>query len=401
MQNKKGYQHTTLGWIPEDWEVLKLNDIVKLISGQHLSANDINTTGEGTPYFTGPTDIVNDSSKITKWTTSKTQKARTNDILIVVKGSGVGQLFMHELNETIGLGRQLMGISYTPSLYLFYYLQTKLYYLRALSMGNMIPGLSRNDILSLDFVAPPLPEQTRIADCLSTWDTAIQSLRGLIEQKQQQKKWLMQQLLTGKKRLKGFEGKWKECKLNDVIKRVTTKNTELNDNVVTISAQRGFVRQEEFFNKRVASETLSGYYLIQKGDFAYNKSYSNGYPMGAFKRLDILDKAVVTTLYICFRPKNNVDADFLKYYFDGGQMVNGLMRIAQEGGRAHGLLNISLPDFFNLPLILPSKEEQTAIAQVLQCADTELELLQQQLAGLEEQKKGLMQLLLTGEKRLV
>lgn len=119
----------------------------------------------------------------------------------------------------------------------------------------------------------------------------------------------MQQLLTGKKRLvdpetgKAFEGEWEEVKLSKVFARVTEKNKGQSTNVVTISAQHGLIRQEEFFKKSIASETLDNYFILRKGQFAYNKSYSNGYPMGAIKRLNRYDDAVVTSLYICFEIK--------------------------------------------------------------------------------------------------
>jgi type I restriction enzyme S subunit len=150
---------------------------------------------------------------------------------------------------------------------------------------------------NLKLPIPPLPEQQKIAEILSTWDGAITNCKTTINTLKDRNKGLAQQLLTGNKRLSGFSDKWKKTQLGNIINRVTSKNEELNDTVVTISAQRGFVLQEDFFNKRVASDTLSGYYLINKGQFAYNKSYSNGYPMGAFKRLNDFEKAVVTTLY--------------------------------------------------------------------------------------------------------
>src|SRR5207237_3207704 len=119
---------------------------------------------------------------------------------------------------------------------------------------------------------------------------------------------------------------------------VSTRNVELNDNVVTISAQEGFVRQEDFFKKRVASSMLENYYLIEKGHFAYNRSYSNGYPFGAIKRLTKYDKGVVTTLYICFALKPQADADplFFEHYFEAGLLNAGLATVTNEGGRAHG-----------------------------------------------------------------
>lgn len=218
------------------------------------------------------------------------------------------------------------------------------------------------------------------------------------------KKWLMQNLLTGKKRLKGFEKeKWKETLISNVFDRVTRKNTEGNTTVVTISAQRGFVRQTDFFNKNIASEITDNYFLVEKGEFCYNKSYSNGYPWGATKRLKDFDKAVVTTLYICFGLKNskNNSGDFFEQFFEANFLDRGLTKIAHEGGRAHGLLNVTPSDFFALKITLPSKEEQTAIAKVLQTVDAEIQILKSKLEKLKEQKKGLMQQLLTGKKRLL
>ncbi len=214
----------------------------------------------------------------------------------------------------------------------------------------------------------------------------------------------MQNLLTGKKRLKGFEKeKWKETLISNVFDRVTRKNTEGNTTVVTISAQRGFVRQTDFFNKNIASEITDNYFLVEKGEFCYNKSYSNGYPWGATKRLKDFDKAVVTTLYICFGLKNskNNSGDFFEQFFEANFLDRGLTKIAHEGGRAHGLLNVTPSDFFALKITLPSKEEQTAIAKVLQTVDAEIQILKSKLEKLKEQKKGLMQQLLTGKKRLL
>jgi len=270
------------------------------------------------------------------------------------------------------------------------------------SSGSKMPRADWDLVSSFPFALPSLPEQRAIANILSTWDTAIQTTQALISQKEAEKKWFMQNLLTGKKRLKGFSGEWKEYHLSDIFNRVNRKNTEENTNVVTISAQRGFVKQTDFFNKTVASDTLNNYYLVEKGEFCYNKSYSNGYPWGATKRLLDFDKAVVTTLYICFaiRDIKRNSGDFFEHYFEANLLDRGLTRIAHEGGRAHGLLNVTPSDFFNLQITIPSLEEQSAIAQVLQTAGKEIELLKTKLEQQKLQKKGLMQVLLKGKVRV-
>jgi len=141
---------------------------------------------------------------------------------------------------------------------------------------------------------------------------------------------------------------------------------------------------------------------VEKGEFCYNKSYSNGYPWGATKRLNDFEKAVVTTLYICFGiiDTSKTNGDFFEQYFGANSLDRGLTKIAHEGGRAHGLLNVTPSDFFSLKIMIPEYEEQTAIAQILQAADKETQLLKAKTEKLREQKKGMMQLLLTGKKRL-
>ncbi|WP_327440802.1 restriction endonuclease subunit S [Proteus mirabilis] len=280
--------------------------------------------------------------------------------------------------------------------------------IESLVVGSNYPAINSSDVAGLHIYTPPYPEQKKIAKILSTWDKAIATTEKLIATSQQQKKALMQQLLTGKKRLvnpdtgKVFEGNWEEVKLSKVCSRLMEKNNGQSDNVVTISAQHGLIRQEEFFKKSVASETLDNYFILRKGQFAYNKSYSNGYPMGAIKRLNRYEDAIVTSLYICFEIKNhkNTSSCFLEQYFESGLLNRGLTKVAAEGGRAHGLLNVKPADFMALSLHIPVFKEQQKIASVLIAADKEIELLQAKLAHLKDEKKALMQQLLTGKRRV-
>ncbi|MEK4876022.1 restriction endonuclease subunit S [Bacillus sp. FSL W8-0102] len=194
---------------------------------------------------------------------------------------------------------------------------------------------------------------------------------------------------------------WSVVRLKDKFDRITTKNKKGVTNVLTISAQQGLINQEEFFNKSVASKDLSNYILLEKGDFAYNKSYSNGYPYGAIKKLKNYDEGVVSSLYICFRPsKNNKSSDFYEQYFEAGMLNHEIHAIAQEGARNHGLLNISIADFFNSFIIDGDENELNKIADILFTWDKAIELKEKLIEQKKEQKKGLMQKLLTGEVRL-
>ncbi|MFQ2905410.1 restriction endonuclease subunit S, partial [Aeromonas caviae] len=278
----------------------------------------------------------------------------------------------------------------------------------AASFGSAQPQLTVGIIKGIKLPVPPLPEQKKIAKILSTWDKAISTTEQLLANSQQQKKALMQQLLTGKKRLLDnngvrFSGDWKQIELSKIFERVTTKNNGKSSNVVTISGQQGLIRQEDFFKKSVASDILDSYFLLMKGQFAYNKSYSNGYPMGAIKRLNLYADGVVTTLYICFEISESTKAngDFWEHYFESGLLNKGLSQIAHEGGRAHGLLNVKPTDFFSLKVPLPSLDEQQKIAAVLFTADQEISALQHKLDALKQEKKALMQQLLTGKRRVL
>jgi type I restriction enzyme S subunit len=275
------------------------------------------------------------------------------------------------------------------------------------AVGSTIKTIGLPFFKKLKIAAPPYKEQQKIAQILSTWNEAISTTERLIINKKQQKKALMQQLLTGKRRLlddlgQPIDDEWEEFKLGELFNRVSEKNKGQSSNVVTISAQHGLIRQEEFFKKSVASETLDNYFILRKGQFAYNKSYSIGYPMGAIKRLNRYKDAVVTSLYICFELNKDISTSscFMEQYFESGLLNRGLTKVAAEGGRAHGLLNVKPADFMGLTLTVPSFQEQQKIASVLTTADKEIELQEQQLADLKQEKKALMQQLLTGKRRV-
>ncbi|MCB5820453.1 type I restriction endonuclease subunit R, EcoR124 family [[Ruminococcus] lactaris] len=153
----------------------------------------------------------------------------------------------------------------------------------------------------------------------------------------------------------------------DLVDRVTRKNQDLVSELpLTISAQYGLIDQNEFFDKRVASKDVSGYYLIENGEFAYNKSTSTDAPWGAIKRLDRYKNGVLSTLYIVFGIKENnpVDSDFLVSYYSTNLWHKGIHEIAAEGARNHGLLNIAPADFFETKLMIPQDiEEQKKIGK--------------------------------------
>lgn len=384
-----GYKSSPLGIIPEDWEVKRLGEICSHFkSGNTITSKYIYEEGLY-PVYGG--------NGLRGYTNNFTHDG--NYILIGRQGALCGNINYIEGKNYIT--EHAIAVQTNENIqWLKYKLEN--WNLNRFSESSAQPGLSVEKLVRYKLSIPTLQEQDKIAEILSLWDTAISKQTALIEKLTVRKRGLMQQLLTGEKRLKGFEGKWKEVKLGEIAERITRKNVEDNQNVVTISAQRGFVVQTEFFNKSIASETLDNYFLVYKDEFCYNKSYSNGYPMGVIKRMKTFDKAVVTTLYICFALKREtiINIDFFEQYGDSGILNKELIKVANEGGRAHGLLNVTSFDFFNMHMRIPSIDEQNAIASVLVNADKEIEIQKQKLMSLQEQKKGLMQVLLTGKRRV-
>ena len=196
-------------------------------------------------------------------------------------------------------------------------------------------------------------------------------------------------------RFRGFDNDWEQRKLGDIVERVVRKNANNESSLpLTISAQYGLVDQITYFNNRVASRDVSNYYLVLNGEFAYNKSTSDGFPFGAVKRLDLYEKGVLSTLYIIFSIKNQseTDSDFLTVFFDTDRWHKGVAERAAEGARNHGLLNISADDFFDIDIFLPrNKEEQVAIGSYLRHLDQLITLHQRKYDKLQNIKKAMLE----------
>ena len=187
------------------------------------------------------------------------------------------------------------------------------------------------------------------------------------------------------------------CTFSEKFIHIRRKNITGNTNVLTISAQHGLINQFEYYNNQYASEDTSGYTLLHKGEFAYNKSYSEGYPLGATKKLERYESGIVSPLYICFAAKDGVCVDFYSYYFESEPFYREIYKIAQEGARNHGLLNVPAEDFFKMKIADPPLEEQRRIAEILGCCDQEITLKQELIAEKKKQKKALMQRLLNSD----
>ena len=266
--------------------------------------------------------------------------------------------------------------------------------------SNGLLNINKDDFFAVKVPTPKREEQQKIADCLSSIDELVTLEAQKLDTFKAHKKGLMQQLFPAEGetlptfRFPEFRDarEWEKKILGQVFNRITTKNAENNQNVLTISSQAGLVSQLDYFNKSIAAKDVTGYYLLRRGDFGYNKSSSQGYPMGAIKRLKNYEKGVVSTLYICLRVNNGYSESFFEQYFDAGALNSEIAGIAKEGARNHGLLNMGVNEFFNdVQVTCPRIEEQQKIADCLSSIDELIVAQTQKLATLKAHKKGLMQ----------
>lgn len=267
-------------------------------------------------------------------------------------------------------------------------------------------GAGRNKTLGQDrflkskIVLPPIEEQQKIAAILTTQDRVIELKEKRLAEKQRQKKYLMQQLLTGKKRLPGFSGEWKNIKLCEVLSERKEKNVEQNLRICSVAVQKGVVDQVEHLGRSYAANDTSNYSVAHYGDIIYTKSPTGDFLYGIVKQNLLQETVAVSPLYGVFTPMTFGLGYFLHTYFQSAiSAQNYLLPIIQKG--AKNTINITNDTFISNRLYLPlDVEEQKAIADIFISADREIDLLRQDIEQEKQKKKALMQLLLTGIVRV-
>lgn len=263
--------------------------------------------------------------------------------------------------------------------FLYAVIQTRDFYDYSVSVSKRsgMPKINRDELNAYSYWAPSESEQLKIGEYLLTLDHLI-----TLHQRQPFLHSPPDISLIVQLTPPFYTFSWEQRKLGELVDRVVRKNTNNESTLpLTISAQYGLVDQITYFNNRVASRDVSNYYLVLNGEFAYNKSTSDGYPFGAVKRLDLYEKGVLSTLYIVFSPKKEqqVDSDFLTVFFDTDRWHKGVAERAAEGARNHGLLNISAEDFFDIDLSVPKDvAEQKQIGAFIRQLDNLITLHQRQ-----------------------
>ena len=426
MENEKlkmeNYKQTELGHIPDDWEVNRFTDIAELIHGfqfreEHFAENGrFGVIKIGNLTYQGNISLDNLSKSDCEGINNYERLfLRRGDILMALTGGTLGKMSIFNLEENRYLQNYRVG-KFEPNEksiknYIYYLLSSTYVQKRIEDNVNEAaqPNFGKQDFDKIKIPLPPLPEQKKIADCLSTWDCAIEKQSQLINALTQRKKALMQQLLTGKKRLPGFSGEWKEVKLGSICENFQNGNAfsakdykKTGIPIVTmgnINLGGYFYFSESKSNFWIEDKSLERY-EIKKGDLiiAMTDVTPEKNLIGLTSIIDIdrifyLNQRVG---HIILKPKL-ADTDFIFYLSQNSYWRNQCKAFATLGVQA----NLGTNDIKNINIKLPSLSEQTAIAAILATADRELQLQKEKLAQLQIQKKGLMQVLLTGKKRLL
>ena len=389
-------------YFKEEWDRKRFKDFTKLSQGLQIAISSRFLEDGEHRYFYITNEFLNPNSTKKYYIESPSENVIcTVDDILMTRTGNTGKVIT---NISGAFHNNFFKVDYdkfeTSKMFLYYLLTSndiqKEIIIRA---GNStIPDLNHSDFYSIKTSVPALAEQTAIGSLFRTIDDLLASYKDNLTNYQSLKVTMLSKMFpkagqtVPEIRLAGFEGEWVEKRLKDISKRVTRKNNDLvSERALTISAQFGLIDQEEFFQKKIASKDVSGYYLIKKGEFAYNKSYSTGYPLGAIKRLDKYENGVLSTLYILFKAVD-VDSDYLAHYYESDKWHREVSMCAAEGARNHGLLNIAPADFFNTRLVVPKElEEQRAIGSYFSNLDNLINSHQEKISQLETLKKKLLQ----------
>lgn len=399
-------KHTEL---PSGWEMKRFDEI-SMIDAKSLKSN---TKEDYTFDYVSLSDVDSDDFKIE--TTKQVFKSAPSRARRIVKQGDVLmstvrpnlQGFTYLRSEVRDLIASTGFAVITPTKcegeYLYHFLFSesiqKQFY--QLLVGSNYPAINSSDVKKLKIPLPPLPEQRAIANILSTWDTAIQTTQALISQKEQEKKWLMQNLLTGKLRLRSasgdkFSGEWKEIHIRDIAKEISIKNkSDKQLTVLSCTKYNGLVPSLEYFGRKIYADDVSTYKIVPINHFAYATNHIEEGSIGYQERFE---EALISPMYTVFKTNESVNNTFMY------RLLKSHPLVYQYQNRMEGSIDrrggLRWDAFSIIKIKLPSLEEQTAIAQVLQTADKEIELLKTKLEQQKLQKKGLMQVLLTGKKRV-
>ena len=384
---KQGYKQTKVGIIPEDWEDIKIKDIVKVSQGLQIAIDDRFTTPAHNRVFYITIPFIEGKKEEYIENPKSSTLCKKDDILVVRTGSGVGKI-IRGVEGAFHNNFFKVKPSDNINIDFFYYFLTspRVQFLMAKYAGNSaIPDLNHGDFYSLDFLIPPLKEQEKIAEILTTWDKAITKQTELLRAKELLKIALMQKLLSGEVRVDGFSDKWEEVKIKDIFE--ITRGYVLA--VTEMSQEQTAEYKYPVYSSQTKNNGLTGYYkdYLFENCITWTTDGANAGDVnlrkGKFYCTNVCgvlksDKGYANQ---CIAEILNLVTKNYVSYVGNPKLMNNTM----------GGIKIKIPK--SLP-------EQQKIAEVLSLADDEINLLKNELEELKLQKKALMQKLLTGQVRV-
>lgn len=388
-----------------DWDEKKLEDISFWASGGTPSKDNALFWNGDIPWISASSmrgiEYSDSELKLTQdGLKNGSRLAEKGSLLILVRGSMLFKTIpVGIVSRDVAFNQDVKSIKCndeTTSIYILYWLLSLENKLLNMVVGTGIGAgkLELSDLKQLPINLPTFPEQQKIAAFLTAVDEKIQQLAKKKDLLEQYKKGVMQKIFNQEIRFKDDNGNdfadWELTELKEIAVRVKDKNksNEINK-VLTNSATRGIVSQQDYFDKDIANQNnLEGYYIVEKDDFVYNPRISASAPVGPIKRNN-LEKGLMSPLYSVFR-FNDVNLDFIEQFFETSLWHDYLKSIANYGAR-HDRMNITVEGFFAMPILLPIKPEQQKIADFLSAIDDKVNLVNQQLDKTKEFKKGLLQ----------
>lgn len=403
---------TPTGWpkglsFPKGWRAPLLSEIAHRESG-HTPDKEVPEYWDGDIKWISLTDCdllnrvyISETSKTISQSGIEHSSARLlpAGVVVLSRDAGVGQSAITTCPMAVSQHFLAWQCSERlDPLFLYYWFQYLRPELERIAVGSTIKTIGLWYFDKMRVPEPPIDTQRAIADALNGLDQLGSKIEQMADTKRTFKRGLMQQLLTGRKRFPEFRDRtWQSSRLGDHVEEVNRRNSSGVTLVLTASGEHGLVDQRRYFNRNVAGADLSRYWLLKKGEFAYNRSAMKGYPYGATKRLEEHEEGALSTLYLCFAIKDTqLDSDFLEHVFDSGVLNRQLRPIVRVGARAHGLLNVSDEDYLSINIPFPKIEEQRRIAAALNTMDREIDLLAAQREQVENFRRALLSLLLSG-----
>lgn len=404
----EGYVKKRKVVIPQQWGLPQIKDIASISSGSTPNRNNSEYWNGNIAWVTTgelSSGHVNHTSELITVKAVKETKMRIypqGTLLMAMYGQGKtrGTVAILEIDAAVNQACAAITVKDGKGKFLFYQLKNSYQDIRKLSNTGNQENLNADIIKTYQVPWAPDEEQERISTILTTQDKVIELKEKRLAEKQRQKKYLMQQLLTGKKRLPGFSGAWKNIKLCEVLSERKEKNIEQNLRICSVAVQKGVIDQIEHLGRSYAASDTSNYSVAHYGDIIYTKSPTGDFLYGIVKQNLLQETVAVSPLYGVFTPMTFGLGYFLHTYFQSAICAqNYLLPIVQKG--AKNTINITNDTFISSKLYLPlDVEEQKAIADTFIAADREIGLLRQDIEQEKQKKKALMQLLLTGIVRV-